>query len=258
MASGSGSGVGMAGGGCVFQRARCMGVHFLGSYFMSLPLQVLTAPEVGVIATIISIHGQRPSSRTFCCHQNRRRRRTSSFARSARWRPCRRSGSSSRTRPFTGTCRPTLLCRAQQLTRPTKFPPSPSALLVACIRGGETNCHRSDAVRLMKELTALGMKPNAITYGQYTRAIAEGAFVPFLIRPLPPIPIPTPTQHPCTYTHRLRPPDQGRRGPPRPVPRRPPSPAEPRALPLLPRLHAARRLAQGRPLAPGPPRLCAP
>ena len=46
MGSGSsGSGVGKA-GGCVFQRAKCMGVHFAGAYFMSLPLQVLTAPEV--------------------------------------------------------------------------------------------------------------------------------------------------------------------------------------------------------------------
>lgn len=29
----------------------------------------------------------------------------------------------------------------------------------------------------MRELTALGIKPNAITYGQYTRAIAEGGSV---------------------------------------------------------------------------------
>ena len=50
------------------------------------------------------------------------------------------------------------------------------ALLVACIRGG-ANC-RSDAVRLLKELKELGIMPNAITYGQYTRAIAEGAWPP--------------------------------------------------------------------------------
>jgi hypothetical protein len=36
----------VGGGGCVFQRAKCMGVHFFGSWFMSLPLQVLMAPEV--------------------------------------------------------------------------------------------------------------------------------------------------------------------------------------------------------------------
>ncbi|KAM3577162.1 hypothetical protein VYU27_001078 [Nannochloropsis oceanica] len=47
------------------------------------------------------------------------------------------------------------------------------ALLVAIVRSGDANCHRSDAVHLLRELTALGIKPNAITYGQYTRAIAE-------------------------------------------------------------------------------------
>jgi hypothetical protein len=57
---------------------------------------------------------------------------------------------------------------------PNFYTTNHSALLVACIRGGETNCHRSDAVRLLKELAALGIKPNAITYGQYMRAIAEG------------------------------------------------------------------------------------
>ena len=90
--------------------------------------------------------------------------------------------------------------------------PPRSALLVACIRGGETNCHRSDAVRLMKELTALGIKPNAITYGQYTRAIAEGAFDPSLICPLPTIPTPhthTTTMHaphptPTDYARRTK------------------------------------------------------
>ena len=47
------------------------------------------------------------------------------------------------------------------------------ALLVAIVRSGDVHCHRSDAVHLLRELTALGIKPNAITYGQYTRAIAE-------------------------------------------------------------------------------------
>ena len=47
------------------------------------------------------------------------------------------------------------------------------ALLVAIVRSGDAHCHRSDAVRLLKELTALGVKPNAISYGVYTRAIAE-------------------------------------------------------------------------------------
>lgn len=38
-------------GACFFQRAKCMGVHFFGSWFMSLPLRVLTAPEVKTAMT---------------------------------------------------------------------------------------------------------------------------------------------------------------------------------------------------------------
>ena len=47
------------------------------------------------------------------------------------------------------------------------------ALLVAIVRSGDAHCHRSDAVHLLRELTALGITCNAITLGQYTRAIAE-------------------------------------------------------------------------------------
>lgn len=181
-------------GGCVFQRAKCMGVHFAGAYFMSLPLQVLTTPEVRLITTILLICIQIAHITDIFPPPNRRRRRTSSSARSARWRPCRRNGSWSQTRPSTGAfcCASNNAYQHQLPTKPTKFPHPRSALLVACIRGGETNCHRSDAVRLMKELTALGIKPNAITYGQYTRAIAEGEFSPpDLFVPLFSVPTPT-------------------------------------------------------------------
>lgn len=67
------------------------------------------------------------------------------------------------------------------------------ALLVAIVRSGDAHCHRSDAVHLLRELTALGIKPNAITYGQYTRAIAEDYArknANFLAHEEPPMPSP--------------------------------------------------------------------